>query len=149
MNRADRRAARATWRARADQTAPLLARFCLDLGQGCQGPARAISRPLAVKALERAFRHLLRQGGTPQVLLITGEEAAALAPWEPPAPLGWSHYIAVGIDRAGRASYVSRPVRIEGVSPTQARRMVETFLLAELEPILADTSPLPMPEGAS
>jgi len=148
MNRHDRRAARTALRARADQAAPLLARFCLDLGHGCQGPARAIGRPLAVKALERAFRHMLRQGGTPHVLRITAEEAQALAPWEPVAPPGWSHFMAVGLDRLGRASYVSRPVRVEGASAMEARRLIEAHLLADLRPLLDDTRPLPMPAAA-
>jgi hypothetical protein len=149
MNRADRRAARASWRAQADQIAAICARACIDIGKVGQGPHRPVDHPLAIRAIERAFAHLLRQGGEPHVMRLSAEEAAALAPWDPPRPAGWSHFIAVGIDRVGRASYVSRPVRVEGASAIEARRLIEARLLAELRPILEDTSPVPIREALS
>lgn len=149
MNRRDRRAQRAAWRARADQVAAILARSVMDIGKDERGPRRRVEDPLAIRILERGFAHLLRQGGEPHVMRISAEEAAALAPWEAPRPAGWSYFMAVGIDRLGRASYVSRPVRVDGASPMEARRMVEAFLLSELQAVLEDTSPVPVPEAPS
>ena len=147
MNRRDRRASRAAWRAHADRFAGVCARSCVDIGKGGHGPRRCVTDPLAIRVLERAFAHVLRNGGEAHVMRLSAEEASALARWEPPSPAGWSHFIAVGIDRLGRASYVSRPVKVEDGDPTSARRMIEAFLLTELRPILEDTSPVPVPEG--
>ncbi len=142
MNRADRRAARATWRQRADQVAAILARSVVDLGT-----RRHLHQdPVAIGALERGFAHVLRQLGEPHVMRLTDHEGAAFAP-EVNVPSGWAWYLAVGIDRLGRGSYVSHPVKVEGTSAVEARRMIEAFLLSELKPVLEDTSPMPVPEG--
>ena len=148
MNRADRRANRAAWRSKMDQVAALCARAVVGIGKDGSASGPRMNHPLAIKAFERAFTHVLRQGGEPHVMRLTDEEAFALAPENPPPP-GWASYMAVGIDRLGRASYVSRPVKIEGASPIEERRMVEALLLSELRPLLEDTSPFPFPERAA
>ena len=144
MNRADRRAARALWRGKADKVAAILARSVVGLGEG----GRWHQDPVAVRVLERGFAHVLRQRGKPHVMRLTDEEGAALA-LGAPLPPGWCWFAALGIDRLGRASYVSRSVRVEGASPTEGRRKIEAFLLSELRPVLEDTAPIPMPEATS
>ena len=120
MNCRDRRANWAAWRNTVDQVAALCARAVMDLGTGGDGQHRRVDEPLAIRALERGFSHVLRHGGEPHVMRLTEEEALALAPWIPP-PKGWPSFMAVGLNRLGRASYISRPIRVDGVSPTEAR----------------------------
>lgn len=137
MNRHDRRAAR---RAEIDHEAALLARSCIDYGPGSNRPARDVVNPLAVRVLERGFAHLLRRKYGRHVLQVTEAEAAAFPHVKRPHWRGWGWYLAVGIDRTGRAAYVLRPAKVEGASPPQARRMIEAALYAELQPVLEDTS---------
>lgn len=120
----------------------------MDIGQDQQAPARHVADPVAVRVLTRAFGHLLRQGRDPQVLQITEAEAAAFPHVKRPHWPGWGWYLAVGIDRTGRAAYVLRPAKVEGASPMQARRMIEAAMLAALRPILEDNSAIPF-AGAS
>lgn len=137
MNRHDRRAARL---AEVDAQAALLARSCIDYGPGSNRPARDVVNLLAVRVLERGFAHLLRRGCDRHVLQVTVAEAAALPHVKRPHWPGWGWYLAVGIHCKSRAADVLRPARVEGAAPSQARRMIEAALYAELEPILEDAS---------
>ncbi len=147
MNRHDRRASRAAWRAKADLCAALLARSCLDIGTGGSGPGRTVSDPLAIQVLERGFAHLLRHGGKPHVLRVSEAQALAFDPWQPTPGASW--FMAVGLDRLGRASYVLRPLLPGAACPVADRRVIEAALLAELGPVLDDTSPLPLARRAA
>jgi hypothetical protein len=74
-------------------------------------------------------------------MALRPEEGAALAS-KGTTPAGGSWFLAAGIDRLGRASYVSRRVLLAVGSPTEVRREVEAHLLAELRPVLEDTAPV-------
>lgn len=145
LNRRDRRAQRARLRLDADRSAALLARFTLDLAPGAG--ALPVSDPRAVRALEQGFRHVLRHGGAPHVVRLPEETALAFPSRGGPPPAGWAHYLAVGLDRAGRGTFVLRPIRARAPDAVTARRAIEARMLAELRLHLNDTGPLQAPEG--
>lgn len=142
MNRQIRRAQRACTKAQADRSAALLARLVLDVGP--DGRARRVTDQRAVAALERGFRHLLRTRCEVHVLRIADEAARGFPCYGAGPPPGWEFFLAVGIDRIGRATYLLRPVRVDGAAtPADARRMIEEVLVAELRQHLEDDAPLP------
>lgn len=97
------RAQRRMMKAHAKPAAALMAARCFDFHAG--GDLVAITAPLAVAALTRAFTLLLRFGGRPVAVPIAEDEARGFPGWrDDVAPSGVT-WLAVGMDREGRASY--------------------------------------------
>lgn len=140
MNRHARRAHRANLRAQADGAAALLARVVFDIG--AQGHVAPVTQRLAIAALERGFRHVLRNGGEPHLMRISAEVAKAFPRHGSYEPVDWPWYLAVGIDCMGRGTYLLRPVLVEGATEVDARRLVETRMFEELRAHLEDSRPL-------
>lgn len=99
MSRAQRRA----MKAKAKPTAAVLARHCYDFERG--GNLVRVSDPRALAALGRAFELLLRNGGHPLALPVSDEAAAGFPNWHRDRAPGGVTWLAVGMDRDGRASY--------------------------------------------
>lgn len=98
-NRAQRRAMKAT----AQAAATLMAAHCYDFEGG--GNLVRIDAPHAVAALTRAFVLLLRCGGKPVVVPIAKAEAQGFPRWSDALAPDGVTWLAVGMDREGRASY--------------------------------------------
>ena len=129
MNRQTRR----RLAAHADALSVLLARSCLGYGR-CVRPV-LVQDARAVRALESAFARMLRGGGEPLVVEVTQEVAAAF-PLQRGGDAILSRlakaWLAVGIDREGRATYAMRRLCIAGVSPSEERDLAEVAMLGEL-----------------
>ncbi len=98
-NRAQRRAMKAT----AQAAAALLASRCYDYQGG--GDLVRITAPQSIAALTRAFALLLRAGGKPVAVPIAKAEAQGFPRWSGPLALDGVTWLAVGMDKEGRASY--------------------------------------------
>ena len=98
-NRAQRRAMKATTQA----AAALMATRCYDFHAG--GDLVRITDPQYIVALTRAFTLLLRFGGTPVAVPIAETEARGFPRWRDDVAPGGVTWLAVGMDRDGRASY--------------------------------------------
>lgn len=126
------RNARRRLAAHADTTAALLAASCLGYAQG---QAALVQDARAVQALKAAFAKMLRQGGEPLVLQVT-EAVAAAFPLQRGGDVMLAKlakaWLAVGIDREGRATYRLRRLCITGVSAAEERDTAEVVMLAEL-----------------
>ena len=97
------RAQRRRMKAEAKPAAALMASRCYDFQGG--GDLVRITAPQSVAALTRAFALLLRFGGEPVAVPIAKAEAQGFPRWSDAfAPDGVT-WLAVGIDREGRASY--------------------------------------------
>jgi hypothetical protein len=99
MNRALRRAMKCN----AKPTAALLARHCYDFEGG--GKLVRVADPKALVALSRAFELLLRNGGLSLALPVSEQEAAGFPNWHRDRLPNWVTWLAVGMDRDGRAAY--------------------------------------------
>jgi hypothetical protein len=99
VNRAQRRAMKAT----AQATAAVLAARCYDFHAG--GDLVRITAPAAVAALTRALTLLLCFGGKPVAVPIAGAEARGFPRWRDDVAPGGVTWLAVCMDREGRASY--------------------------------------------
>ncbi len=129
MNRQLRR----LMQARADELARDMARTCLDYT--ADGKLVPVRNMLAVKVLETAFASMLRQGGEPVVIMIADEEANAF-PGQRETATEVAHlvkpWLAVGLDRAGRATYSLRRLLITGTPEAEERDLAEVTILSEL-----------------
>ena len=139
MNRAQRR----RLAAQADRAAHLLASATFD--RAPDGRLAHVAHPRAQRALARAFAHLIRHDHRSHLTRIAPQDAAAF-PSPAEVPDGWAAWLAVGVDRDGRGTFVLRSVRVEGAADaTHERRMVEARLLGELRPLLEERWAMPGP----
>lgn len=126
MNRQARKALAANARALAVK----LSRSMMDYDGGGRVVPVAGTRAQAV--LCRAFERMLRAGGAPQLLRLSEAEAAAFprggrVPAEDATP-----WLAVGIDRAGLATYAMRWLGVSHLEPMAQREVAEAALFLEL-----------------
>ena len=129
MNRQTRR----RLAAHADALSVLWARSCLGYGR-CVRPV-LVQDARAVQALESAFSKMLRAGGEPMVVAVSNEVADAF-PLQCAGDAVLARlakaWLAVGIDRDGRATYAMRRLVIGGVSAAEERDLAEVAMLGEL-----------------
>lgn len=97
------RAQRRMMKAHAKPAAALMASRCFDFHAG--GDLAPITAPQSVAALKRAFTLLLRFGGKPVAVPIAEAEARGFPRWHDGVAPGSVTWLAVGLDREGRASY--------------------------------------------
>jgi hypothetical protein len=131
-------------RRNADTVAPVLARTTLQ--RTTDGRLEITSDPIALAALERGFRAMLRGNLRPIVQEITAEEGAALrnpgSPPPPPLP-GIRHWAAFGIDVAGHATSSTTWTWIKGAPEAEVRAEAERIALEHLAKV-ANKAGLPM-----
>ncbi len=124
MNRADRRRLRAV----ADDLAERAARTML--AYDAAGQRRPLDDPRALALVRRGLAHVLRHGA-PFVARVSADDASRF-PLVQPAPPSADWHLAVGIDRAGVATYCLRPLHLPEASPAARRRLAEMLMAAEL-----------------
>ncbi len=130
MSAAFNRDARRRMAAEAKALAPRLAGTALDYDE--RGRLVPVSDARAQAVLCRAFERMLRAGGEPQLLQLT-EDAASAFPRGGGAPdAKASAWLAVGLDRAGMATYALRWLDVSGCNPFERRAVAEMALFAEL-----------------
>jgi len=125
----------------------MLARTTLH--RTADGRLEITSDPIALAALERGFRAMLRNNCRPIVLEITAEEGARLrdpgSPPPPPLP-GVRHWAAFGPDVAGCATSSTTWTWIKGAPEAEVKAEAERIALEHLAKA-ANVAGLPM-EGA-
>jgi hypothetical protein len=126
MNREARRALSA----RARDVALQLSRVAMDYNAA--GQVVRVNHPRAQAALAKAYERLLRANGAPQVMRVSDDTAKAFprAGQRPQADAG--AWLAVGLDRAGLASYVLRWLPGAVLDPVVERALAEAMLLSAL-----------------
>ena len=138
------RAQRRHLRRNADTVAPLLARTTLH--RAADGRLELTTDPIALAALERGFRAMLRGNCRPIVQELTPEEGARLRdPGSlPPPPLpGLRHWGAFGVDVAGCGTFSTTWTAVRGLPETEVRAEAERIALEHLAEA-ANTAGLPM-----
>lgn len=123
FNRQDRRRMRRC----ADSAAALMAATALKPG----GHTCAVTDPIARRVLTNGFAAMIREGCTPVVQRITDKEAASL-PGYCRTPQGAQWFAAFGLDVDGRGTWVTRWSITHGLSPEEARDLIEVRLLSDL-----------------
>jgi hypothetical protein len=135
------RKARLAMAANAKPLAVKLSRTAMDYDQ--RGSIVRVSHQLAQDVLARAFERMLRAGVKPQVLRITEAEAAAFPRGgRVPSP-GAEPWLAVGVDRAGSATYALRWLGSSCTDPAERRAAAEIALRAVLA-VECDTAGFPV-----
>ena len=131
MNRTHRRAFRAALK-RMEKNAPLYVATMVDQRSG-RGDAFP---PAAFAAMTRALRKCLKSGGSPALLKLNADEAEGF-PNPRPHTDGWQTWLAVGIDREGRGTYVTRAFKFNGAAPNLELLEARTVMLDCLQSALA------------
>lgn len=111
----------------AEAVAAKLASRCYDFQGGGIVP---VSNPLAIAALTRAFKLLLRNGGQPLAVPVSEAEAQAFPAYaanRQPRPITW---LAVGMDREGRATYAMQSASSD--APALAHEAARSLALSRL-----------------
>lgn len=116
--------------ASATRLAQKLSCTAMDYDQA--GRVVRVTEPTAQEALARAFERMLHAGGDPQVLRISDSAALAFPRGQKPPMAGATAWLAVGIDRAGMATYCLRWLQLPGLGPIDDRRAAEVLLKALL-----------------
>lgn len=111
----------------ADQTAAIMAATALQPGNR----ACAVTDPVARRVLTNGFASMIREGCRPVVQRITDREAASL-PGYCRTPQGAQWFAAFGLDVDGRGTWVTRWSITRGLSPDEARDLIEVRLLSDL-----------------
>lgn len=130
------RASRRQLKRLAPSVAKLWAESCLPCSPN--GAMDAIRHPTAIRILERAFRHLLKNGLEPHTVKLTPSQMEAFPGVQPRiADLNKATpYLAVGVDVGGRGTYSIRWISTPGVEPLVAEQMNRLAAVQCLEPHL-------------
>lgn len=129
MNRKTRR----MMQAEAETLALSLAATSYDYG--ASGHLIRVQDARAVAALRQGYAAMLRQGGQPVVIQITKEAARGFprGGLVPDALAGLVRtWLAVGLDRAGNATYTLQHFGTVGLSEDEMRDLAEVRLLEKL-----------------
>ena len=118
----------------AAANAAMLARCCFDY----DGEAMlAVTDPLAIATLERAFTRMMQAGGEPMAVPLSEAEASAFPLHEGEKRLlpGGVTWLAVGVDVSGRAAYAIQCAKDESraLAHEAARAMALSRLRASLD----------------
>jgi hypothetical protein len=117
-------------RANARALAEKLSRTAMDYDQA--GRVVRVTDAKAQAELARAFELMLQAGGEPQVVRISDSSARAWPRGGEPPIEGATAWLAVGIDRAGMATYCLRWLQLPGLGAMADRRAAEVLLKALL-----------------
>ena len=82
--------------------------------------------------LRQAYERMLRAGGEPQLLQLAHDTAAAFPRGGQAPDDRASAWLAVGVDRAGMATYTLRWLDVSGLDPVTRRTAAEAALFTEL-----------------
>ena len=134
MTRHDRRKVKAQAAKHAENLAGQFARACYDYTP--EGQLIRVSDPLAVAALQRAFRHMLRHGCAPPTLRLTAEQVAAF-PRRATELQEHPGYLSVGLDPDGRGTYDIRHIVTPGAPPQLAEILNRKTSLHHLSKVTA------------
>jgi hypothetical protein len=116
--------------ANAKRLAVDLSRTAMDYDR--QGGIVRVTDPKAQAVLGRVFERMLKAGGAPQLTRLSEAEAAAFPRQStPPGPRATA-WLAVGIDKAGMATYALRWLDVSGLDPVNGRAAAGIALFAEL-----------------
>jgi hypothetical protein len=131
LNRQQRRHA-------AKRFAPELARSFLQVSIPADRgrPVMPVHGEKAVRVLTRALAQLI-QTAQPHCMRLTPDEAMGFPGQDPEALQGGEPWLAVGIDRDGRATYALRYVAPQTGDRMAVRRLVEHFMFRELAVLCA------------
>jgi hypothetical protein len=140
MRQRDKRSARAV----VHLSAAMGARFVHDAEAG--GSAVCVADPRAARVLQRALLRVLSRKGTPCLVRVSDEVAAALSGARVHASGSGRYHLAVGQGRQGRSAFLLRVLPDPG--DVVARRRQETQMLDELQDYLRRGPPLEAEEPA-
>jgi hypothetical protein len=124
------RKARKAMGANARMVAAQLSRSVIDYDQS--GQAVKVTDPDAQAVLRRAFERMLKAQGQAQVLRLSDREAAVFPRGGKVPAQGATAWLAVGVDRAGLATYALRWLDVSALDPVRQRALAEAVLFAEL-----------------
>lgn len=116
--------------AKAKVLAVKLAATAIDYDRA--GRLVRITEAQAQAVLRRAYGRMLQAGGKPQLMQLTHETAAAFPRGGRAPDDRASAWLAVGVDRAGMATYVLRWLDVSGLDPVARRAAAGAALFSEL-----------------
>lgn len=122
-------------KANAPAIARELATSCYDYADS--GKLVRVDHPEAVKALQRAFLHMLRNGLEPHVTRISAQTASVFPRGhfkDQGLPADAASYLAVGMDRENRGTYSLRQIHTPHAPPQLAEMANRSKALTCLQP---------------